>query len=81
MIHELWHGLSRYLPKQDLARYTKEFKTAQTKYLKQFEKEKTAFVRNNTPESLKQKIGRSPISFKYPKMVITFQMIYIIYGD
>ena len=68
MIHELWHSLSRYLPKQDLARYTKEFKTAQTKYLKQFEKEKIAFVRNNTPESLKQKIGRSPISFKYPKI-------------
>ena len=43
MIHELWPSLSRYLPKQDLTRYTKEFKTAQTKYLKQFEKEKTAF--------------------------------------
>ncbi len=68
MIHELWHSLSRYLPKQDLTRYTKEFKTAQTKYLKQFEKEKTAFVRNNTPESLSQKIGPNPISFKYPKI-------------
>jgi len=68
MIHELWHGLSRYLPKEDLARYTKEFKSAQNKYLKQFEKEKTAFVRNNTPESLSQKIGPSPISFKLPKI-------------
>ena len=68
MIHELWHSLSRYLPKEDLTRYRKEFKTAQTKYLKQFEKEKTAFVRNNTPESLRQKIGPSPISFKLPKI-------------
>jgi len=68
MIHELWHGLSRYLPEKDLARYTKEFKTAQAKYLKQFEKEKTAFIRNNTPESLSKLIGPSPISFKLPKI-------------
>ena len=68
MIHELSHGLSRFLPKEDLTRYTKEFKSAQNKYLKQFEKEKTAFIRNNTPESLRQKIGPSPISFKLPKI-------------
>ncbi len=71
MIHELSHGLSRFLPKEDLARYTKEFKSAQNKYLKQFEKEKAAFVRNNTPESLRQKIGPSPISFKLPKITET----------
>jgi len=71
MIHELWHGLSKYLPEKDLARYTKEFKTAQTKYLKKFEKEKTAFIRNNTPESLSKLIGPSPISFKLPKITET----------
>ena len=68
MIHELWHGLSRYLPKEDLTRYTKEFKIAQSKYLKQFETDKTKFIRENNPESLARKIGPSGITGKLPKI-------------
>ena len=52
MIHELSHGLSRFLPKEDLARYTKEFKSAQSKYLKQFEKERKNFIRTTSKEKL-----------------------------
>ena len=51
-VHELWHSLSRYLPKEDLVRYKKEFATAQTKYLKQFDKERSKFIRTTSKEEL-----------------------------
>jgi len=35
-IHELWHSLSRYLPKTDLDKLTKEFKRERLKYIKSF---------------------------------------------
>ena len=33
MIHELWHSLSRYLPKKDLAKLTKDFQVEKRNYL------------------------------------------------
>ena len=33
MIHELWHSLSRYLPKKDLAKLTKDFQVEKLDYL------------------------------------------------
>ena len=51
-VHELWHSLSRYLPKEDLIRYKKEFTNAQTKYLKQFDKERSKFIRTTSKEEL-----------------------------
>ena len=51
-VHELWHSLSRYLPKEDLTRYKKEFTTAQSKYLKQFDKERARFIRTTSKEKL-----------------------------
>jgi len=51
-VHELWHSLSRYLPKDDLVRYKKEFATAQTKYLKQFDKERAKFLKTTSKEKL-----------------------------
>ncbi len=51
-VHELWHSLSRYLPKQDLTRYKKEFTTAQSKYIKQFDKERSNFIRTTSKEKL-----------------------------
>jgi len=51
-VHELWHSLSRYLPKEDLTRYKKEFTTAQSKYLKQFDKERAKFIRTTSKEKL-----------------------------
>lgn len=34
MVHELWHSLSRYLPKKELKRLVKEFNTEKAKWLK-----------------------------------------------
>lgn len=34
MIHELWHSLSRYLPKKDVTALTKQFEKARADYLK-----------------------------------------------
>ena len=51
-VHELWHSLSRYLPKKDLIRYKKEFATAQSKYLKQFDKERAKFLKTTSKEEL-----------------------------
>jgi|11_taG_2_1085331.scaffolds.fasta_scaffold02146_2 hypothetical protein len=36
MVHELWHSLSRYLPKEDLTRLTKEFNRERNKYIQSF---------------------------------------------
>jgi len=36
MIHELWHGLSRYLPKADVGALTKQFDKARRDYIKSF---------------------------------------------
>ena len=36
MIHELWHGLSRYLPKADVGALTKQFEKARRDYIKSF---------------------------------------------
>lgn len=36
MVHELWHSLSRYLPKEDLTRLTKEFNRERNKYIQGF---------------------------------------------
>ena len=36
MVHELWHSLSRYLPKEDLDRLTKEFNRERNKYIQSF---------------------------------------------
>jgi len=33
MVHELWHSLSRYLPKKDLAKLTKDFQVEKLDYL------------------------------------------------
>ena len=36
MIHELWHGLSRYLPKADVTSLTKQFDKARRDYIRSF---------------------------------------------
>lgn len=36
MVHELWHGLSRYLPKTDVTSLTKQFDKARRDYIKSF---------------------------------------------
>ena len=36
MIHELWHGLSRYLPKTDVSALTKQFDKARRDYIRSF---------------------------------------------
>ena len=36
MVHELWHSLSRYLPKEDLTKLTKEFHRERNKYIQSF---------------------------------------------
>ena len=36
MIHELWHGLSRYLPKTDVTSLTKQFDKARRDYIRSF---------------------------------------------
>jgi len=36
MVHELWHGLSRYLPKADVTALTKQFDKARRDYIKSF---------------------------------------------
>ena len=33
MIHELWHSLSRYLPKADVTRLTKQFDEERAKFM------------------------------------------------
>tara|TARA_Y100000114_G_scaffold76281_1_gene69901 strand:+ start:151 stop:4881 length:4731 start_codon:yes stop_codon:yes gene_type:complete len=71
MIHELSHGLSRYLPKEDLAKYTKEFKSAQNKYLKKFEKERQTFIRTTSKEKLADLIFERSGSLTNRKPVIT----------
>jgi hypothetical protein len=36
MVHELWHGLSRYLPKTDVTSLTKQFDKARRDYIRSF---------------------------------------------
>jgi len=36
MVHELWHSLSRYLPKEDLTKLTKEFHRERNRYIQSF---------------------------------------------
>ena len=36
MVHELWHGLSRYLPKTDVTALTKQFDKARRDYIRSF---------------------------------------------
>jgi hypothetical protein len=36
MIHELWHSLSRYLPRKDVTALTKQFEKEREKYIKSF---------------------------------------------
>jgi hypothetical protein len=36
MVHELWHGLSRYLPKADVTSLTKQFDKARRDYIRSF---------------------------------------------
>jgi len=56
VIHELWHSLSRYLPKADLARYKKEFLREQKKYLQRWEQKKKAWIKETTPEDLQMRL-------------------------
>jgi len=56
VVHELWHSLSRYLPKADLARYKKEFLREQKKYLERWEKAKKAWIEKTTPEDLQMRL-------------------------
>lgn len=51
-IHELWHSLSRYLPKKDLDKLTKEFKRERIKYIKSFGVEIDDAIEGDTLEDL-----------------------------
>ena len=45
MVHELWHALSRWLPKSDLRKLNKEFLRERKKYLKGLDKVELAYFK------------------------------------
>lgn len=60
MIHELWHGLSRYLPRADVDSLTKQFEKAKEDYIRSFNVEieegvdPSSLLKREIPRELKR---------------------------
>ena len=61
MVHEMWHTLSRYLPKNDLDKLRTQFAKRRKQYLIDFDTNKKKFIKETSYEDFKQYLDLSLI--------------------